>query len=356
MFGKAITAIRAHTDDDLFAFELPDFHALRAIAAKLGWLEEEPITITCINCREPMTIRPCATFELGPFIDGELDDPELDAHGAPGMRTPTLAEAAPLHVPGPLRMTKKLVRALGIEEFEGERDPGKIARKLRDCDDETFDRMQDAFLATAYPPRLGAAHPCPKCGARNDVDAPYDRELGASMRSKATEAFPSFETFDALAQKIADKMMPGDVVLVVEGGVAACDDGGIPLLGSYVPPFEGSDTAPSHPPEITVYYQTFRAMHEDDGPYDWRAELHETIEHELEHHGYHLAGHDPMDEEERGEIVRETVRTVGKKELVRRQTKGLFVDLTDFIKKTWPLWIVLLIAAFAFSLCNGSGD
>ena len=30
--------------------QLGDFHALRAIAARLGWLAEEPIAIQCPNC------------------------------------------------------------------------------------------------------------------------------------------------------------------------------------------------------------------------------------------------------------------------------------------------------------------
>jgi hypothetical protein len=147
--------------------------------------------------------------------------------------------------------------------------------------------------------------------------------------------------------------VPADVVLVVEGGVAACDDGGVPLLGSYVPPFEGSQDAPSRAGEITVYYRTFRAMHEDDGPYDWQAELRETIEHELEHHLHHL-GDDPMDEAERKEIVREAIRIVGRREMVRREARSLLRDVSEFARRTWPIWIGLLILAVFWSVCGNS--
>ena len=64
---------------DPSTLQLRDFHALRAIAARLGWLAEEPIHIQCHNCGEPMRHVPCAHLELGPFLDGELHDPELDA-------------------------------------------------------------------------------------------------------------------------------------------------------------------------------------------------------------------------------------------------------------------------------------
>ena len=368
IFAREVAAVDAHLVDlDVHALELADFNALRAIIGRLGWLEEEEIEIACINCAEPMKIAPCSTFELGPFVDGELDDPELDRlrtskddSGGIRVEPRTLAQAAPLHIAlgrGPIRITKKIVRALGVVQFRGAHEPLALAKMLRECDDDTFSGVADAFLAAAYSPRLGAAHACPKCGARNDVDAPYEREFieGAGGRGESAEPFPSFEAFDAEARRIAEKRVPPDVVLVVEGGVPACDDGGIPLLGSYVPPFEGSDTAPSRGPEVTVYYRTFRAMHDDWCAYDWRAELDETIEHELEHHGFHLAGHDPMHEQERDEIEREAIRTVGKRELVRREIGGQATGIADFIRRTWPFWILLLIVAFAYAVCTGSG-
>ncbi len=59
--------------------QLRDFHALRAIAARVGWLAEEPIIIQCHNCGEPMRHVPCAHLELGPFLDGELHDPHVSS-------------------------------------------------------------------------------------------------------------------------------------------------------------------------------------------------------------------------------------------------------------------------------------
>lgn len=382
IFAKAIAVVGAHLVDlDVRELELADFHALRAIASRLGWLEEDTIEIACINCGKPMKIAPCSTFELGPFADGELDDPELDRlrtanddQGGIRVEPRTLAQAAPLHVAlarGPIRINKKIVRALGVVELRGAREPLALAKILRECDDETFGDVADAFLGAAYPARLAAAHACPKCGARNDVDAPYDRELtegegrrgawsGPDLNRASADPFPSFEAFDAEARRIAKKRVPQGVILVVEGGVPECDDGGVPLLGSYVPRFEGSDTAPSRGPEVTVYYRTFRGMHDDEGAHDWRAELEETIEHELEHHGFHLAGHDPMDEQERQEIAREAIRTVGKRELVRRELGDQAKGIADFIRRTWLFWILLLIALFAYAVCgsggSGSGD
>ncbi len=58
--------------------ELRDFHALRAIATRLGWVAEPSVTLACRNCGDSMEVQACATLELGPFVDGELDDPELD--------------------------------------------------------------------------------------------------------------------------------------------------------------------------------------------------------------------------------------------------------------------------------------
>jgi hypothetical protein len=146
------------------------------------------------------------------------------------------------------------------------------------------------------------------------------------------------------------------VALIVEGGVPACDDGGVPLLGSYVPPFAGSEQQPSQQGEVTLFYRTFRAEWQDGGPYDWRAEVRETLEHELEHHEGHLRGHDPMDEDERDEIAREVVRTVGKRALARRGTRALFSDWGEFLRRTWPLWIVLLIAVIALVMFERSSD
>ena len=48
--------------------------------------------------------------------------------------------------------------------------------------------------------------------------------------------------------------------MVIEEGTSAVDDGGDPLLGSYVPPDPGDASMPSRAPLVTIYYRTFRAV------------------------------------------------------------------------------------------------
>lgn len=360
LFGDAIqrieTALRMKENGEpvhVGGMVLADFHALRAILTRIGWLDEEEVSIECVNCKKPMRIQPCETFELGPFVDREITSAAPKEDPFVKLEPCTVARARPLHEAlqrGSIRPSKKLVRAMGIVTIDGKKDALEIARFLRECDDATFDRVTDAFMDLAYPETLVAVHMCKECGARNDVDAPWVREFTLGPRTRS-EGFPSFEEFDEEARKIAEDMVPRDVMLVVEGGVPECDDGGVPLLGGYLPPFSGSDDMPSRPAEISVYYRTFRAMYEDEGEYDWIAELRETIEHELEHHE-HRHGDDPMDASEREEIVREVVRIVGKKELARRETRALFRDWIDFGRRTWPLWLGLLMLAIFWAMCG----
>lgn len=355
---------------DVGALPLGDFHVLRAVLTKHGLIEEESLSFTCRNCGAEMETRPCAALEIGPWVSGELGDEELDAtlpFGAPidvppvplgrvrSARTVTFAprtvdEARPLFAAlarDPFDVTPAVVRAMGVAALGKETDPGAIARALADCDDDAFGAVAAAFLDSHYPPRLGAFVFCDACGARNDVDAPADRELGGLERPPReahaqADAFPSLDAFAARADAIAEPRLaalPGDPVkLVVEGGTPAVDDGGEPLLGSYVPP------APGDLATVTVYFRTFEAMWNDDGPYDWDAELEETIEHELEHHVYFLRGDDPMDDEERAAIGDEAVRIVGAREARRRAIQGLGASFGDFLRRTWPLWVIAAVA------------
>ncbi len=191
---------------------------------------------------------------------------------------------------------------------------------------------------------------CEACGARNDVDAPYERESGSGsgreVASGSASPFPGFEAFAARAREIAGAAMEEieGVELVVEGGTPAVDDGGEPLLGSYVPPHPGDAGTPTQAPVVTVYYRTFRAMWEEDGAYDWDDELTETIEHELEHHLSFLRGDDPTDDEERAVIRDEALRIVGKREAGRRALQGFGASWSDFLRRTWPIWVLALLA------------
>jgi hypothetical protein len=168
-------------------------------------------------------------------------------------------------------------------------------------------------------------------------------------------SFPDFDAFDARARTLFEGCAGGDasgpplaqsVRLIVEGGVPACDDGGEPLLGAYVPP-GGDPAAPVGAAEITVYYRTFQAVWDEDGPYDWDGELRETIEHELEHHGGWLVGHDPMDDDEREEIARERVRRIGRAETMRGGLAAFGADVSDFMARTWPIWLIVAAATVA---------
>jgi Zincin-like metallopeptidase len=143
-------------------------------------------------------------------------------------------------------------------------------------------------------------------------------------------------------------------VFLVEGGVAACDDGGDPLLGSYVPPAAGASdgSTPTRAAEITVFYRTFRGGWQDDASFDWEAELKETIEHELEHHFAYLAGDDPMDEQERRAIADEAAKIYGTREPLRHEARALGHDVGAFFRRTWPIWLLIVLATIAVSLAE----
>jgi hypothetical protein len=364
---------------DVAALELRDFHALRAIATCLGWLPEEAVEIACRNCGAVFAHRPCAALELGPFADGELDDPELDrtldlavAHPLPPirlargatandvkLRSVTAGEAAALHRALRRRrlvLSDRVVRALGIEALGSVRDARRIADALARCPDEAWEAIGDLFLRAHYPPRLSSIALCPKCGARNDVDAPYERELEPSRPTEQSNAelFPDVDAFDAHARAAFERIagaMAAEVTLVVDEGVPDCDDGGEPLLGAYVPP-GGDARAPVGAGRITLYFRTFRAIWDEDGPYDWGGEVDETIDHELEHHEGWRVGHDPMDDEERAEIAQEHARLVGRKTAARASVGALGADFAGFVARTWLIWLIVAAVTVAITVCS----
>lgn len=367
---------------DPSTLSLHDFHALRALATRFGWLAEEPVTIACRNCGQSVDVEPCASLLPGPYVDGELDDPELDetldlsvAHPIPPVLLPggrkarevrlkdvTVAEAMPLH--RALRRRRlvvhdAVVRAMGIVSLGDETRAKVIADALSRGSDEAWAAIGDCFLQAHYSPRLAAVVLCPKCGARNDVDAPYEREFEPSdftrQSGESNDAiFPDIDAFTAHAQASFDAIagpLATEVRLVVDEGVPACDDGGEPLLGSYEPP-AGDPTAPVGNAAVTLYYRTFRAIHEEEGPYDWRAEVDETVEHELEHHAGWRAGDDPMDDEERTAIAAERARLVGRKSAARQDVVALGADLRGFLARTWLIWVIVALATLAITVCD----
>lgn len=354
---------------------LADFHVLRAVLSKCGYLDEPAVHLACENCGADLEIRPCATLEIGPYVDAELGDPELDRTLAPEgpheiaavtegrevseivFSQRTVGEAEPLFqalARERFDVTPAVVRGLGVVSIDGERDAARLADLLAACEDDAWRDLEDVFLAVHYPARLVAAVFCASCRARNDVEAPSEREFSleddeASDPARAEEPpFPTFEAFAERAQAIASSLLEDvrgpDVEVLVSDEVADVDEGGEPLLGSYVPPYEGDATTPFRPPTVTIYYRTFGSLARLDGPYDWDAELHETIEHELEHHENWLRGDDPLDHAERAEIDAEARRVVGKRELTRRVLDGFGASLLDFIRRTWPLWLLAMLA------------
>src|SRR5438309_7497842 len=127
---------------DLGKTSLAEFHALRAIAAHEGWLEEAPVEIACRNCERALDVKPCASMPIGPFRDAELDDDELDElldTNAPHevralgkkirFRPITVNDAAALHralAKEPLDVTAEVVTAMGVAALGETTDPRKI--------------------------------------------------------------------------------------------------------------------------------------------------------------------------------------------------------------------------------------
>ena len=196
---------------DVGSLALRDFHVLRAVLARSGVIAEDEVEITCRNCGAPIRVRPCAALEIGPWMDGEIDDPELDVtlpFGEPVDIPPialgrvrqartvtfqdrTVKQARPLFAAAAraqLDLTPAVVRGMGIVALGAERDLQKIATALAECDDDAFAAVGEAFLATHYVARLGSVVLCGECGARNDVDAPYERESGGGRRERGARA------------------------------------------------------------------------------------------------------------------------------------------------------------------------
>jgi hypothetical protein len=361
---------------------LRDAAVTRAVLTQLEIFPEDPTDVVCENCDAPFTVQPCAELGLAPYFDGEADDDELDArfpfdetHEIPAvelkkgaaatvrLRDVTLGEVEPLHralETYRLRITGEVVRAMGLVALGDETQPARIGRALARASDEALDVVFDLFDEAHYPPRLSAEARCPKCGASNPVEAPTLREFPAEpMRRAGRDAlppgFPDEAAFEGMVVEEADaiyaRLGVRNVGLEVVHGPADCDDGGVPLLGSYTPPEPEGAGLVAREPEVRVYYRTFRAMWADE-PYDVRAEIAETIEHELEHHLAFLSGDDPEDEAERGQIAREARQRTGDTETLRQASRAARGELADFLYRTWPVWAVVAAATVAAALAS----
>ena len=308
--------VKAEGADKIDVRDLPlgDFHVLRAVALKYGVMDEDEIEVDCSNCGELLRVRPCAGLEIGPWVNGEINDPELDqtlpfdaplptGAGDLTLASRTVRDVLPLfgYLAKPeLEIDTAVVGAMGISALGEEKEPPAIATALMACDDAAFATVTNAWLDAHYAPRLASDLVCDKCQARNTVDAPYLREFDRGLVRADSHApnapLPGIDEFVEIAHALAEPLLQSTVAgefgppeLLVDDGTPAVDDGGIPLLGSYVPPPPKDAPVPTGPGTITVYYQTFVACVADDPGFDWEAELHETIAHELEHHVYYPA-------------------------------------------------------------------
>lgn len=397
LFEHDVEITKGNAVVDVHELPLADFHVVRAFLVKAGLVHEDEVEVDCHNCGELLVAHPCQGLETGPWEDGELGDPELDRTAPLGVpldtppirlgrvreaRSITLAErtvreALPLWealAKDPVEIDESFALAMGIVEIGPIHGPARIARVLADDETGAFAAAAAAFLDAHYPLRLACDVFCPKCKAKTTIDAPADRELAdigledgeappatAGQRTAGDEAprehgpLPPLEEFVELAHAIADPLIaevPGErVQLIVEDGTPEVDDGGEPLLGSYVPPPPKDAAVPTQPPTVTVYYRTFERIEREEGPFDWDAELRETLRHELEHHIFHLRGDDPMDEEEHAEIDREVVRVVGQAEARRRALMVFGRSIPEFVRTAWPI-IAIGAVALAISLAE----
>lgn len=372
---------------DLHQVPLADAHVVEAIACALGAIAAPAVEVECRNCHEKILLEGASALPLDPLLsppgDPELDPPVDRDEEHPLPRAVPIRRRATANTFRLLRRTlddrvklqallagsttlplgPQLVRAMGLGALGEMRSPSAIARALERLDDDAFDDVWDAIAqawdAQHYPPRLLAAVGCPLCGARHDIEVPPHRpfSFGRPVNIATETTFPPLDVFRTRAAQIAREVIESigltsaqGLEVVVEEGVPPCDDGGEPLLGSYTPTPEADGDvrlASTSPFTVALYYQTFRAMYEEDGPYDVDGEIRETLDHELTHHLGFLQGDDPLDEQERQEIDRERLRLLGNPAKSRQFAEGvgwLAGDFGRFWRLTWPVWILVLAA------------
>ncbi|MBX3246425.1 MAG: metallopeptidase family protein [Myxococcales bacterium] len=374
----------------LDALRVADFHLVRDLAERRGVIAREPASgLTCRNCDEALAPDP-AGAPLEPLLEASEDDAPpagpfhlrapIDGVVALELRPVTIRQARPLFrfAASPrLPLDGRVVRALGVGALHTERrrirSPEAIARVLaRDPDERLFAIVEALYAELNYPPRLRLPCFCARCGAIHELPTPSSREVhddpslleelraeGAALALAAPEndededdapipaTFPSLEQFVERAMTLRDEVYAArrvaNIELVVDDGVPPVDDGGEPLMGSYEPLYEGDVAGYTEVRfVITLYYRTFASMFEE-APYDVDAEIRDTIDHEVEHHLYHLAGHDPMDEEERREARRDLERTFGRQTVRHAERRALASELREMGR--FFLWGLLICAA-----------
>ncbi len=360
---------------DVQALSLRDVHVLRAFLVYADLIADEPIELPCENCEKPFQVKPSTLFEPSPFVDGDLRDADLDApfdhekaHKIPRIlvgkeraRTiriaaRTVREVLPLwHAEGvaEVKLSPAIVIAMGITALGRERRASVIADALMHASPDAFRAVADLVYQAHYSPRLVGAYRCAACGARNDLEVisvaeiPYDT---TETKRRTRRVFPDVHTFERVVREAGKRIYRQrgvrNIDLIVDDGVPACDDGGEPLLGCYTPGQPDDLSGQPQGPEIRIFYRTFQAAFRDEPGFDVRAEIDETIDHEVTHHLHFLAGDDPLDDEERDAIVEENVRRIGQREATRRAGKAFTTDVVGFFRTAWPLLLVAFVATW----------
>jgi Zincin-like metallopeptidase len=251
------------------------------------------------------------------------------------------------------RFTPAIVTAMGITALGRERRASVIAEALMHAPPEAFGAIMNLVYQAHYSPRLVGAYRCTSCTARNDLDVLAVREIPfetQKARKKQRRRFPDIDTFEKLVRDAGKRIYRErgvrNIELVVDEGVAECDDGGEPLLGCYTPGGVEDEHGIFASPEIRIFYRTFAAAHRDEPSFDVRAEIDETIDHEVTHHLHFLSGDDPLDDEERDAIAEENMRRIGKRETARRASKVVVDDIGGFFRTAWPLLLIAFVATW----------
>lgn len=380
--GRVLVALergRLRVEDDdgsalgraeLEGMPLPDFHALRDAAWRVGAVARPRDDLRCRNCDAPLDPAPddLPASELDRwYVEAEREAeplgplfPLLDEVEVPGRRPATSFEMAPVTVGQVLPLwralereevtiTPRLVRALGIEGLGDTADPKLVARALDVASDEAWASIETAFVMLGYAVRSHFPHRCSECGTLHDVLAPPDREflldpdleeamlLGERPPDDGDgeqAPFPDLDSFAEITLRIGREVYRErgvkNVELVVNDEVPPVDASGEPLMGSYQPIAQGDAAGYTDIRfQIDVYYRTFESMYRER-PFDVEAEIRETIDHEVEHHLHHLAGHDPVDDEEREQALAELERTYGKRAVRSARVRGTLAELKVF--------------------------
>lgn len=387
-YARALAAVEGRVElsagglDDL---ELRDLHTLMACLLRAGWITEPPLRLRCDNCGLECSVRAASTFEWGPLSDGELDDPELDGaydwrrtqwlphrirggrlRGLPGARWPfarlrlgcvTVADLRPLLSPVRRELTVRplslqLLRALGIEP-DGPTRARDLLAGIERLGARGLSRLSALWLDAHVPPRLSAGHSCAECGAVNLTQIPHataiDWLVGPAMPAELElpPDFPAPEEFARLVwaakRRVFTERHVRGLRVVVENGIPAVDEGGNPLLGSYVP--HGDVDAPA---VVQLYRRSFEAQKRLDPSFDVKREIFETVEHEVEHHLAFLRGEDSVDDQERLALAKDRERVVGRRELERRE--GFRAEVPRALRALTPL-LLILVVAFVIEHC-----